>query len=112
MKEEMNEEKQTNDLGRFLYRKCQDHDISLSAIPPELEKKWTQEYYASIAVDYDRTAADDSRTDDDGRTDDDDVLLLIRKGLYMQKVIIYTDGACSGNPGPRWMGSSAHFWRI
>lgn len=23
----------------------------------------------------------------------------------MDKVVIYTDGACSGNPGPRWMGS-------
>ena len=22
----------------------------------------------------------------------------------MDKVVIYTDVACSGNPGPRWMG--------
>ena len=25
----------------------------------------------------------------------------------MEKVIIYTDGACSGNPGPGRMGNSA-----
>ena len=70
MQEEMEEQEHAYELGRFLYEKCKDSKISLSAIPPELEKKWTQEYYASI------TAADDSRTDDDGRTDDDDVLLL------------------------------------
>lgn len=29
-------------------------------------------------------------------------------GEYMKKVIIYTDGACSGNPGPRWMGNYSY----
>ena len=27
----------------------------------------------------------------------------------MEKVIIYTDGACSGNPGPGAMGGAAGF---
>ncbi len=26
----------------------------------------------------------------------------------LKKVTIYTDGACSGNPGPRWMGSNTY----
>lgn len=26
----------------------------------------------------------------------------------LKKVVIYTDGACSGNPGPRWMGSYSY----
>ena len=29
----------------------------------------------------------------------------------MKKVVIYTDGACSGNPGPRRMGSYTNVWR-
>ena len=86
MKVEMNEEEEANKLGKFLYKKCIDSKISLSDIPPELEEKWKQEYYAMRTGDDGRTAADDSRTDDDdsrtdddgSRTDDDDenVLLL------------------------------------
>ena len=72
MKEKMNEEEEAKKLGEYLYRKCQDNDISLSAIPPELEEKWKQEYYAMRTGDDGRTAADDSRTDDDGRTAADD----------------------------------------
>lgn len=26
----------------------------------------------------------------------------------MEKVIIYTDGACSGNPGPRRLGNNTY----
>ena len=29
----------------------------------------------------------------------------------MEKVIIYTDGACSGNPGPRRMGRNTNAQR-
>jgi ribonuclease HI len=30
---------------------------------------------------------------------------MFRKDFYMEKVIIYTDGACSGNPGPGGWGT-------
>lgn len=29
----------------------------------------------------------------------------------MKKVTIYTDGACSGNPGPRRLGCYTYVWR-
>lgn len=28
----------------------------------------------------------------------------------MENVTIYTDGACSGNPGPRWVGCYFNGW--
>ena len=46
----------------------------------------------------------------ESNSDKIDMINTNKKDYVMKKVTIYTDGACSGNPGPRWLGSSAYVW--